>query len=131
MKRQYRCAISTLRRAITLEDATTAVAMARQLLPLRDQIRIEAGSPVFYYRGDPSTRSRCTAMSVHRLVIGGEAVCEWTRQSIGGPGLDLNHPAAWAAVAIDPALSRYELVIRPMLEVFGLVDLAPAIPEPD
>jgi hypothetical protein len=64
MKRQYRCAISTLRRAIALEDATTAMEMAKQLLPLRDQIRIEAGSPVFYYRGDPSTRSRCTAMSV-------------------------------------------------------------------
>ena len=131
MKRQYRSAISTLRAAIRQEDAKTAKAAAEELLPILDQIRIEVQAPVFYYRDDKETRSQCTAMSIHRLVIGKETVGEWIRQSIGGPGLDLNHPEAWAAVAVDPSLSRYELVIRPMLAVFGMEDHAPSIPEPE
>ena len=130
MKRQYRSIINWLRAAIKNEDAVTAVEIAKQLLPLRDQIHIEANPPVFYYRDDRATHSQCTAMSIHRLLVGKETVGEWIRQSIGGPGLDLNHPDAWAAVAIDPALSRYEIVVKPMLEVFGLEDLAPSIPEP-
>ena len=131
MKRQYRSTINTLRIAIRQEDAKTAKAAAEELLPLLDQIRIEVQAPVFYYRDDQETRSQCTAMSIHRLVIGKETVGEWIRQSIGGPGLDLNHPEAWAAVAVDPSLSRYELVIRPMLAVFGMEDHAPSIPEPE
>ena len=131
MKRQYRSIISWLRSAIKNEDTVTAVEVAKQLSPLLGQIRIEAEPPVFYYRDDKETRSQCTAMSIHRLVIGKEPVGEWIRQSIGGPGLDLNHPEAWSAVAVDPALSRYELVIRPMLEVWGLEDHAPSIPAPD
>jgi len=130
MKRQYRSIINWLKAAIKNEDAVTAVEVAKQLLPLGDQIRIEADPPVFYYRDDKDTQSQCTAMSIHRLVIGKETVGEWIRQSIGGMGLDLNHPDVWAAVAIDPSLSRYKIVIKPMLAVLGLEDVAPAVPEP-
>ena len=130
MKRQYRSIINWLKAAIKNEDAVTAVEVAKQLLPLGDQIRIEADPPVFYYHDDKDTRSQCTAMSIHRLVIGKETVGEWIRQSIGGMGLDLNHPDVWAAVAIDPSLSRYKIVIKPMLAVLGLEDVAPAVPEP-
>ena len=130
MKRQYRSAINTLRAAIRQEDAATAKAAAKALLPIRDKVHIEARPPVFYYRDDKETRSQCTAMSIHRLIIGEESIGEWVRQSIGGPGLDLNHPDAWAAVAVDPVLSRYDIVIKPTLEVFGLEDHAPSIPEP-
>ena len=131
MKRQYRSTINTLRIAIRQEDAKTAKAAAEELLPLLDQIRIEAQAPVFYYRDDKETRSQCTAMSIHRLIIDKETVGEWIRQSLGGPGLDLNHPEAWAAVAIDPVLSRYEIVIKPLLMVLDLDDHAPSIPEPE
>ena len=120
MKRQYRSIINWLKAAIKNEDTVTAVEVAKQLLPLREMIRIEAQPPVFYYRDDKDTRSQCTAMSIHRLVIDKEPVGEWIRQSIAGPGLDLNHPDSWAAVAIDPVLSRYEIVIKPMLAVWGL-----------
>jgi len=92
MKRQYRSIINWLRAAIKNEDTVTAVEVAKQLLPLLGQLRIEAEPPVFYYRDDKETRSQCTAMSIHRLVIGQEPVGEWIRQSIGGPGLDLSHP---------------------------------------
>jgi hypothetical protein len=51
MKRQYQSIINWLRAAIKNEDVVTAVEIAKQLLPLRDQIRIEADPPVFYYRG--------------------------------------------------------------------------------
>ena len=131
MKRQYRSAINTLRAAIRQEDAATAKAAAKALLPIRDKVHIEARPPVFYYRDDKETRSQCTAMSIHRLIIDKETVGEWIRQSLGGPGLDLNHPEAWAAVAIDPVLSRYEIVIKPLLMVLDLDDHAPSIPEPE
>jgi hypothetical protein len=126
----YRSVIKRLRGAIKREDADDATAAAELLLPIRDTIRIEAQAPVLYYRNDEATRSQCTAMSIHRLYVGQEKVGEWMRQSIGGYGLDLNHPCTWAAVAIDPSLSRYEIVVKPVLKVLGLVDHAPAIPEP-
>jgi hypothetical protein len=131
MIEKYRSIINWLRAAIKNEDVVTVIEIAKQLLPLRDQIRIEADPPVVYYRDDHASRSQCTAMSIHRLIIGEKTVGEWTRQSIGGMGLDLNHPNTWAAVAINPVLSRYEIVIKPMLEVFGLEDLAPSIPNPE
>ena len=99
-------------------------------LPIRDNIRIDVQAPVLYYRNDEATLSQCTAMSIHRLYIDQEEIAEWIRQSIGGYGLDLNHPGTWAAVAIDPALSRYEIVVKPMLRILGIEDHAPVIQEP-
>ena len=127
---EYRSVIKRLRGAIKREDAEDATAAAELLLPIRDKIRIETQAPVLYYRNDEATRSQCTAMSIHRLYIEQEEIAEWIRQSIGGYGLDLNHPGTWAAVAIDPALSRYEIVVKPVLRILGLEDLAPSIPEP-
>ena len=127
---QYRSVIKRLRGAIKREDAEDAAGAAELLLPIRDKIRIEAQAPVLYYSKDEATRSQCTAMSIHRLVIDQEEVGEWISQSIGGYGLDLNHPGTWAAVAIDPALSRYEMVVKPVLRILGLKDHAPAIPKP-
>ena len=127
----YRSVIKRLRGAIKREDKEDAVAAAELLLPIRDKTRIEAQAPVLYYRNDAATRSQCTAMSIHRLYIEQEKIGEWMRQSIGGYGLDLNHPDTWAAVAIDPALSRYEIVIKPMLMVLGLQDHGPSIPAPE
>ena len=127
---QYWSVIKRLRGAIKREDAEDAAGAAELLLPIRDKIHIEAQTPVLYYREDEATRSQCTAMSIHRLYIDEEEVGEWIRQSIGGYGLDLNHPDAWAAVAIDPSLSRYEIVVKPMLKILGLKDHAPSIPEP-
>ena len=126
----YRSVIKRLRGAIKREDAEDATAAAELLSPIRDKIRIEAQAPVLYYRNEEATRSHCTAMSIHRLYIDQEEIAEWIRQSIGGFGLDLNHPDTWAAVAIDPALSRYVIVIKPVLQVLCLQDYAPSIPEP-
>jgi hypothetical protein len=126
----YRSVIKRLRGAIKREDKEDATAAAELLLPIRDTIRIEAQAPVLYYRNDAATRSQCTAMSIHRLYIGQEKVGEWIRQSISGYGLDLNHPGTWAAMAINPALSRYEFVVKSVLKILGLEDDAPAIPEP-
>ena len=84
---EYRSVIKRLRGAIKREDADDATATAELLSPIRDSIRIEAQAPVLYYRNDPATRSQCTAMSIHRLVIDQEEIAEWIRQSIGGYGL--------------------------------------------
>ena len=130
MNEEYRSAINWLRTAIVREDEENAVAAAKRLSTIREQFCLEEQQPVLCYRYDADTASHCTAMSIHRLYIDEEEVGEWCRQSIGGYGLDLNHPGSWAAVAIDPALSRYEIVVKPMLKVLGLEDHAPSIPEP-
>ena len=130
MSEEYRSIINWLRAAIIREDEENAIAAAKRLIPIRDQIRIEEQQPVLCYQNDIDTASQCTAISIHRLYIDREEVGEWIRQSIGGYGLDLNHPDTWAAVAIDPSLSRYEIVVKPMLHILGLEDHAPSIPEP-
>ena len=109
MSDEYGTIINRLRNAIKREDTEKAMAMAKQLLPIQDQFHIEAQSPVLCYQTDTDTASQCTAMSIHRLFYDQEEIAEWIRQSIGGHGLDRNHPDLWAAVSIDPSMSKYVL----------------------
>ena len=129
MSDEHAIIINRLRKSIKREDTETAMAFAKQLIPLREAIRIEAQSPVLCYQTDTDTASQCTAMSIHRLYYDKEEIAEWIRQSIGGYGLDRNHPDLWAAVAIDPSMSKYVIVIKPVLQVLGLQNYAPSIPE--
>ena len=129
MSDEYAIIINRLRKAIKREDTEKAMTFAKQLIQRREAFRIEAQSPVLCYRPDTDTASQCTAMSIHRLFYDQEEISDWTRQSIGGYGLDRNHPDLWAAVAIDPSMSKYVIVIKPVLQQLGLQDYAPSIPE--
>ena len=130
MSEEYRSIINWLRAAIIREDEENALAAAKRLIPIREQIRIEEQQPVLCYQNDTDTASQCTAISIHSLYIDQDEIGDWMRQSIGGYGLDLNHANTWAAVAIDPPMSRYAIVIKPVLQVLDLQDDAPSIPEP-
>ena len=130
MSDEYGTIINRLRKAIKREDTEKAMALAKRLIPIKDQFHIEAQSAVLCYQRDTDTASQCTAMSIHRLFFDHEEIADWIRQSIGGYGLDRNHPDLWAAVAIDPSMSRYVIVIKPVLQTLGLQDHAPSIPEP-
>jgi hypothetical protein len=77
MKRQYRSIISWLRAAIKNEDTVTAVEVAKQLLPLLGQLRIEAEPPVFYYRDDKD------AILLFRYSAIPQPLCEWLPRDLG------------------------------------------------
>jgi len=130
MKEQYRSAINTLRKAISRVDKETAVAAAMVLADICEQFHIKEQKPMLCYQHDADTQSECTAVTIHSLCIGDDVIAEWTRHSIAGFGLDRNRPDAWAAVAIEPRMSRYDLVVEPVLQILGLQDHAPSIPVP-
>jgi hypothetical protein len=130
MKESYRSAIDMLCRAIEQIDPDTAVSAAQALTDIREQFQIKEQQPMLCYRHDTDTESDCTAVTIHTLCLGDDVIGEWTRHSIGGIGLDRNHPEQWAAVAIEPRMSRYDLVVKPVLQILGLQDHAPSIPAP-
>lgn len=131
MKEQYRCAINQLRRSIERVDKESATAAAKKLTDIKEQFYIRAQPPVLYYHRDTDTESDCTAIAIHFLYIGEEKIAEWSRQSIGGIGLDRNHPNTWAAVAIEPRMSLYGLVVKTVLQILDLQDHVPSIPRAD
>ncbi len=118
-----------LQLAIAREDRDSAVEAAHLLYGYRDKIRVKARAPtVDYFTKRGSLRG--WAVSIHSLYVGKEKLCQWVRQSLGGCGLDLNHPEVWAAVAADPELTRYVVVMKAVLDELGIDDQAPEVPEP-
>ncbi|MCP4680592.1 MAG: hypothetical protein GY854_34940 [Deltaproteobacteria bacterium] len=119
-----------LKRSIELEDRGDAVQVARLLLPFKDKIRVKARAPTVDFQVDEHGQLRGFATSIHSLHIGGVKICEWVRQSIAGYGQDLNRPDVWAAVASDPDLTRYRVVVKATLDALEIDDRAPRVPEP-
>ncbi len=119
-----------LQLAIAREDRESAVEAAHLLYGYRDKIRVKARAPTVDYRVDERGALRGWAVSIHSLYVGKEKLCQWVRQSLGGCGLDLNHPEVWAAIAADPPLTRYVVVMKAVLDELGIEDKAPKVPEP-
>lgn len=124
--------IRLLAGAVETNDRNEACAAARLIAQYRApadlldvEIVREEAETWLDHKGRLSGRS----FSIRSLVYRKEEICRWQRTSRAGLGLDRNHPSRFAAVASDDSRSRYRVTIEPVLEILGLEDLAPAIPE--
>ena len=118
--------------AIENNNREEALIAARLLAPVKDELRIEFTDPDVDYSVENDDNPIGYSSSIHTMLTknSNRKITSWVRQSRGGYCLDVNRMRSWAAVAADDPESRYALLMREVLEIIGLEDYAPQVPEP-
>ena len=130
MNQSFEALTQWLQNAIQNDDHHGAIEAAKLLRKLGLAFKVAAQPPIFHYQEDATGKPFGIATETHALKFANYTVCEWRRQSIGRYGVNVNNPLTWAAISSDPPIGEYALLIRPVLRELGLLDTAPAVPEP-
>jgi len=125
--------LEMLANAVENNDCNEAAAAASLILRYKDpgdELRITVVHTDLARWVDDDGLPTAVGVATHALLYRDREICRWRRRSRAEIGLDRNNPQIFSAIATDDPRSRYVTTVESALEVLGLVDHAPAIPDP-